>query len=241
MIIGLVFIFVLIYGVPLFNIFKEEDLKKYTDILDKDIQKVLKKRKCSVLIMLVVLYFMPSHFQKYFVIVVYIVYKQPYLNLRKEYKALQETLNLQFSIWLRMIEVLLAFHTVPMAIYHSIDAAPFLMKKPLKELSLELKEDPLNKAAYLGFMVDYEELYIERSMHHLYRYAILGSEDASLQLSNMVKDNAQGLINTRDKMFEDKLAFYSWFGLIPMLLVSICFLGLMFMVLSNLMKGGWHT
>ncbi len=236
----LVFLFVLIYGTQIFEFLKEDDLKTYTDILNQDIHKVIKRRKVEMLLMLGILYFIPSHLQKFFVLVILLVYKQPYFKIKREYTDLKEMLNLQFSIWLRMIEVLLAFHTVPVAIHHSIESAPTLMKQPLKELSKDLQDEPLNKESYLGFMSDYEELYIERSMHHLYRYAILGSDDASLQLSNMIEDNAQGLINAREKMFEDKLAFYSWFGLVPMLLVALSFLGLMFIVLTNLMKGGWH-
>lgn len=235
------FIVVLIYGRQLFDFFKEKDLKKYCDVLGKDEKKLLKKRQIEMLLLLMLLFFIPSDKQKYFVILIIFVYKNTYFNLKREFLKLKKSLNLQFAIWLRMMEVLLSYHTVPLAIEVSIASAPELMKKSLQKLVKDLKKDPLNRDTYLNFMSTYEELNIERSMHHLYRYAVMGSEDASIQLSNMVEDNAESLLKAREDMFESRLNFYSWYGLVPMLLVSMSFLGLMFMVLSNLMKGGWHV
>lgn len=229
----------LIYGLPILSFLQEKDLKKKCEILSVDAQKIIKRRKRDLIILLVILYFMPSDKQKYFLILIYLVYKQPYFKLMHDIKSLKEALNLQFAIWLRIMEVLLSYHTVVLAIEKSIESAPVLMRVKLKELVIDLKEDPLNRDVYVNFMSEYDDLNIERSMHHLYRYAVMGSSDANVQLTNMIEDNAKELIRIRSEMFESRLNFYSWFGLVPMLLVSLSFLGLMFMVLTNLMEGGW--
>ena len=230
-----------LYGYVVCDFLKENDFEKLCEMLEINSHKYLRKRQIECIVMLVILFFMPAYYRKYFLVLIYFVYKMPYFNLKKKVASLQKTLHLQFSIWLRLMEVLLTYHTVAQAIYHSIEAAPFLMKEPLRKLSDELREDPLNQSAYLGFMQDYEELYIERSMHHLYRYALLGSDEASNQLTTMIHNNAQTLIQSRQNLLDGHLNFYSWFGLVPMILVSLSFLGLMFLVLSNLMKGGWSA
>lgn len=231
---------VIFLGQPLIVHLKENDFQKLCEILHVNEEKLLKKRWLELIVMLVIMQFIPKTNIRYFVFVVFIVYKHPYFKLRRKFKSLNKALNLQFSIWLRMMEVLLSYHTVPLAIRYSIEAAPVLMKAPLKTLASLLQQDPLNRDIYLNFMKDFEVLNIERSMHHLYRYAVLGSEDASLQITQMVEDNAKSLVKSREQLFESKLNFYSWFGLLPMMLVSISFLGLMFMVLTHLMKGGWN-
>lgn len=234
------FIFVLIFGQQIFAVLAEKDLNDKCNTVGISKKRIIKKRRIEMALLLLIMIFIPKQYQKYFVVLLIAVYKQPYLLLNSKLNNLKKSLGLQFSIWLRMMEVLLSYHTVPQAIQASIASAPDLMVKPLQILSEELQYDPLNRDIYLGFMKSYGELNIERSMHHLYRYAVMGSDDATIQLSNMIEDNAKVLIKTREKLFEEKLNFYSWFGLIPMLLVSMCFLGLMFMVLTNLMKGGWN-
>lgn len=236
----IIFILIAFYGKPLLNFFKEKDLKKKCFVLNVDMTKVLKRRKIELLLMFAILMFIPKDYQKFFILLIYLVYKQPYFKLNRELKKLKEELNLQFSIWLRMMEVLLSYHTVVLAIEKSIASAPHLMKHHLEILVKKLSHDPLNRDIYLSFMSDYEELNIERSMNHLYRYAVLGSQDANLQLSNLIDDNAKELIKVRESLFERRLNFYSWFGLLPMLLVSLSFLGLMFLVITNLMEGGWN-
>lgn len=234
------FVFVALFGKQIMTVLKEKDVDKYCALLNKDADKLLKRRRIEMIVMLMLLFFVPKENQKYFIVLIVFIYKNPYLTLKREFNTLKKSLNLQFAIWLRMMEVLLSYHTVPLAIEASIESAPQLMKGPLKELSNKLKHDPLNRDTYLSFMESYEELNIERSMHHLYRYAVMGSEDATIQLTNMVEDNADSLRKAREDMFESKLNFYSWYGLVPMLLVSMSFLGLMFLVLTNLMKGGWN-
>lgn len=239
----MIFIFIglfIFFSDPIFKFLKEHDLEKKCALAQEDIKKFYKKRKLNVIIFLVLCAFLPKDMQKYFLMVVYFFYKLPYINLNSRLNELLKALELEFSIWLRMMEVLLEFHTVPISIEKSIASAPKLMQAPLQDLSDNLKLDPSNQELYLGFMSEYESLNIERSMHHLYRYTTVGTNDAKLQLSNMIEDNAKTLETNRQDLFEERLNFYSWFGLLPMVYVSFSFLGIMALVLTHLMKGGWH-
>ena len=76
-------------------------------------------------------------------------------------------------------------------------------------------------------------------MYHLFRYATLGNDDASRQLSTLIQDNAQQLKTMREDLMQQRLGFYSWISLIPMLALSLTFLGLMMVLLPQLVKGGW--
>lgn len=228
-----------IYGKKIINFLKEKDFEHKCKILNIDSGKLLKKRRIEMILLFIVAYFVPLDYQKYFLVVIFVVYKQAYWKLNQNLNQLKKDLNLQFSIWLRIMEVLLNYHTVVLSIEASIEDSPKLMQHHLQDLVEKLKDDPLDRDVYLNFMSDYESLNIERSMHHLYRYAVMGSTDANVQLTNLIEENAKELIEVRRNLFDSRLNFYSWFGLVPMLLVSLSFLGLMFMVLTNLMKGGW--
>lgn len=228
-----------VYGKQIINFLKEKDFDHKCKVLNIDSVKILRKRRIEMIVLCIVMYFVPKDYQKYFLALIFIVYKQAYWKLNQKLSQLKKDLNLQFSIWLRIMEVLLSYHTVVLSIEASIKDSPELMQHHLKDLVEKLKDDPLDRDVYLNFMSDYESLNIERSMHHLYRYAVMGSADANVQLTNLIEDNAKELINVRKNLLDSRLNFYSWFGLVPMLLVSLSFLGLMFMVLNNLMKGGW--
>lgn len=229
-------IFVIACGYPVVKMMESTEFKRLCEMLQVNINKVRRTRYIESILISVLLPF------NFFMFLVLILSNQRhdwmYQNKLNEKK---QSLNLQFSMWLRLMEVLLAYNTVPVAIDKSIENAPELMIPYLSVLSKQLQSDPHNQQVYRSFMEEYEDINIERAMHHLYRYAHMGTQDASVQLSNLIEDNADNLKQHRDELLEKRLGFFSWYGLIPMFLVSVTFLGLMFIVLTNLMKGGWQT
>ena len=229
-------IFLLGFGFPLSIKLEDPDFIKKCKLLDLNMKKIRVIRYIEINLLWWVL-----PFGYLSCIGVGLGYYRHIFSVNAKFNSFKRNLNLQFSIWLRMMEVLLAYNTVVVAIGKSIDKAPLLMKTHLESLYEALLEDPNNQDAYFGFMGYMDDLNIGRAMHHLYRYGTLGTEDASTQLSGLIQDNAEHLKTHRKQQFEDRLNFYSWYGLLPMLLVSATFLALMFLVLSNLMEGGWQV
>lgn len=168
-----------------------------------------------------------------------VLYKLPYWKMKQERKVFIDQLNVEFAIWLRIMEVYLAYHTVHGALRHSLLKAPVFLRSSLEELCQKLEEDPTEKAHYLSFMEAYQKYNIQQTMYHLFRYATLGNDDASRQLTTLIQDNAQQLKLMREDIMQQRLAFYSWISLIPMLALSLTFLGLMMVLLPQLVKGGW--
>ena len=229
-------IFLIFCGMPVLKAMEDSTFKKSCDMVQVKISKIRSVRYIESLLISLIL---PFNF--IMVLALGGAYKRHEWMVQQKINDRKQNLNLQFSMWLRLMEVLLAYNTVPVAIEKSIENAPDLMISYLNDLSEALKVNPLNQDIYTSFMQEYEDLAIERAMHHLYRYAYMGTQDASVQLSNLIEDNAENLKQHRLKLLEKRLNFFSWYGLIPMFLVSITFLGLMFIVLTNLMKGGWQT
>lgn len=229
----------LLFGKPILEFFEEADAKKLCRILGVEHRKLVKQRQLELIVLGVVLFLTPMNKKYWIVMFMILIYKRHILQLRSKMKKLHSKLEIQFSIWLRMLEVLMAYNTVPKSIALSIDNAPDLIKPSLIIFAEDLALDPLDRALYTDFLSEFDALYIERAMHHLYHFALLGNESSESQLAMLVEDNAMELSNSRKQLFESKLGFFSWFGLLPMLWVSLVFLGLMFMVVSTLMQGGW--
>ncbi|NLC64201.1 MAG: hypothetical protein GX753_00855 [Erysipelothrix sp.] len=231
----LMILFVVGCGWPLGMMLEDLDFVQQCQRVKVDIHKLRIKRYVELIVLSVLL-----PFKLYSILILVLSYKRHEMAVNKKEKELKRSLNLQFSMWLRMMEVLLVYNTVTVAIEQSIRYAPLVMKENLEKLYQALLINPQDQETYLNFMKEFGDLNIERAMQHLYRYAYLGNQDASTQLSNLIEDNAENLKEHRKTMFENELNFFSWYGLIPMLLVSITFLGLMFIVLTNIMKGGWQ-
>lgn len=234
-------IITILFGYYLIDSFQEHDLSNKCQVLGINKTKILKKRYIELIILNTLILFIDGRYKSYCVVLAYLLYKRHIYRVRYQFKKHQAEMLMQFSIWLRSLEVLLDYYTVPQAIEQSISNAPSLMRYQLQELTKSLDVDPMRKETYVNFMSEIEDTNIEKTMYHLYRYAVIGTNEATFQLTNMIKQNTGNLHKQRQNMFDQKLLFYSWFGLIPMLIVSIVFLGLMFLVLTQLLQGGWVT
>ena len=195
------------------------------------------KSKVYLLMMIPLFFFKKWWFQIGGMILVYTIYRY---NLLKKEQSFKRKLELQFSIWLRQLEVLLAYNNVGNAISLSIENAPDLLVPYLNELSQKIKDNPQDESVYLSFLKEFNILSVERTMHHLYRYSVLGTRDVEDQLQRIIVENTNQLKAHRNYLFESRLSFYSFYGLLPMVLMSITILGILFLVLIYLMKGGWN-
>ena len=237
----MILLLLLLFGKPLLIFFEEEDCIKICKLIGNDHNKFFKKRLRELQALSLILLLVSFDKKVWVLLVMFIMYKRHIFFLRRRLKSYKRKLRIQFAIWLRNLEVLLAYNTVNRAIELSIESSPSLLKESLKGFVEKISFQPRSRSIFIGFLNEFEELYIEQTMHHLYQYSLVGSESSSLQLSTLIEDNAITLQTYRQSLFDSKLGFYGWFGLMPMLWVSMTFLGLMYIVLTHLMKGGWAS
>lgn len=168
----------------------------------------------------------------------YIVYKQAYWKIKKEYQENLALVRYQFPIWLRQIQILLHNNNVINSLIISKDQAPDIIKKDLDKLVNILKESPNNINAFTDFMDQFKITEINRAMKLLYRCYIVDKEESSKQLNRMIVTTTKWIRQERLERQKDSLSFLEWIGIIPLFGVTIIFLVLMASLITNILGKG---
>ncbi len=75
-------------------------------------------------------------------------------------------------------------------------------------------------------------------MKLLYRYNTVGKEDAYVQFNRMIQTTTKWLRSERSSRAESKLMFFQWWGMLPLLGVTVLFMAIMFEIIINLFGEG---
>ena len=179
-------------------------------------------------------------FSYLFVIVVcaITIYFLPLYKRKQEKERSLRELRYEFPIWLRQIQILLQNNNVQHSLEKSFDSSPTIMKRDLEELIESLKRDATNREVYLNFMSDYEIYEISRAMKLLYRYHMVGNSESYHQFHRMLEATGKWLRAERKNRNDAKISMLGWIGIIRMLGCTAMFVVMMFLILTNMMKGG---
>lgn len=223
----------------------ESDLKLYLSYKEKLDLKAFQERRyiSSSKILFFIIFFPILKFNLYYLAFIvgltYFVYKKPYLEIKREFKQNLALVRYQFPIWLRQIQILLHNNNVINSLILSKDYAPDIIKQDLEMLILQLSESPNNVNVFIGFMDQFNISEINRAMKLLYRCYIVDKNESSKQLNRLIATTTKWIRQERLERQEDKLSFYEWVGIIPLLGVSVVFLIMMASLLANIFgKGG---
>lgn len=239
------FLFTLtIFHVPidkfLCDLLMERDIENYI-LEDKYLYmgKRIKKARLSLLLLGI---WPILNFDYRFMIIVlllstYILKKDYLLVKRNQYRQLKQ-LRFQFPIWLRQLQILIQNNTVTTSLEQSKLSAPSLIKEDLNILIDELHEDAIHLQPYLNFLKRYRLSEIERAMKLLYRYNSVGKEDAYRQFNRMIQSTTKWLRNERVSRNDGRLMVYQWWGMLPLLGVTILFMAVMFEIIIELFGKG---
>ncbi len=167
-----------------------------------------------------------------------LVYKQAYLALKRVQKQRVNQLKFQFPIWLRQLQILIQTNTVVTSLTLSAQTAPQLIQEDLSILIAEIEEDAIHLTPYMNFLKAYRLSEIERAMKLLYRYNTVGKEDAYVQFNRMIQTTTKWLRSERSSRAESKLMFFQWWGMLPLLGVTVLFMAIMFEIIINLFGEG---
>lgn len=168
----------------------------------------------------------------------YFMYKQPYWKLKKEYKTNLALLRYQFPIWLRQIQILLHNNNVINSLILSQAQAPSIIKDDLEKLIAILNESPNNVVAFSEFMQHYKISEINRAMKLLYRCYIVNKNESAQQLNRMIASTTKWIRQERLERQDNNLSYFEWIGIIPLFGLTLVFMALMTILISNLFGKG---
>ena len=209
----------------------------------EDKKMITKKRIYKAKFAFVLLLALPS--QNYslvylcFIFILFLlIFKLEYIKRKQEEKKKLKQLKFQFPIWLRQLQILLQCNNVIHALRISKEAAPILIKEDLNVLISKIEKDSIQFQPYLEFLSQYHLPEIERAMKLLYRYQMVGQQDTDIQFQRMIQTTTKWLRSERETRNDEKMMIYQWWGILPLMGVTVLFMCLMSEILINLFGKG---
>lgn len=225
-VIGIIVFFIIIYNKivepnqflketqPLFKFLMESDyefLLKLKYGADVSVEKKFGERVRNGLIAMVVMLFLfLSNLQftyvLFSVLVGFVMFKQPYTNLRSYYKRNLHHINLMLPYYLKSLEILVQHYTVPVALSRSIEQAPEIFKPGLRSLVAKIEGGDMTVDPYMEFAKQYPVRDSMRMMRLLYRLS-LGSQDKKQEQLMMFSRTVSSLQNkSREQKYAERLS-----------------------------------
>lgn len=225
LLIGLIFFFIAIYNKviepkqflketqPIFKFLLESDyefLLKLKYGSDVDVAEMFGIRVRNGLIVMIVLIFLfLSDLQFTYILVAviggFLIFKQPYSNLKSYYKKNLHHINLMLPYYLKSLEILVQHYTVPVALSKSIDQAPEVFKSGLRTLVSKIEAGDMTVEPYMEFAKQYPVRDSMRMMRLLYRLS-LGSQENKQEQLMMFSRTVSNLQNkSREQKYTERL------------------------------------
>ena len=136
----------------------------------------------------------------FFMVVVFVIYKSEYTNLRGYYKKYMSKIDQMLPYYLKGLEILCQNYTVPVALARSIEDAPDIFKPGLRTMIEKINSGDSSIQPYMDFAQQYPVRDSMRMMRLLYRLG-LGAQENKYQQLIMFSKSVSSLQN---KAREDK-------------------------------------
>ncbi len=193
--------------------FKEEDYDflvhvKYGEAVDPNI--LFNKRiKMAVIVFGIMLIFFISNLSFLNILicvgVAVFIFKSGYSNLKSYYKARLHNIDLLLPYYLKMLEVLIQYYTVPVAISRSIEDAPEIFRPGLRKLITKIENGDSSIDPYMEFAKDYPVRDSMRMMRLLYRLGLGIQENKEEQLLLLSKTISSLQNKAREQKYKERL------------------------------------
>ncbi len=138
-------------------------------------------------------------------IIGFAVFKYPYVQLQNHYKANLSKINQMLPYYLKSLEILIQHYTVPVALSRSIDSAPEIFKKGLRELVSKIEAGDATVDPYMAFAKDYPVRDSMRMMRLLYRLSLGSQENKQQQLVVFSRTVSTLQNKMRETKYKDRL------------------------------------
>ena len=199
---------------PYFRFMMEDDYPFYLNVKyggkDLDVEKLYSIRIRNGLIVTVALIFVFFTKLNYLYILLsiiggFVMFKLPYFQLRKYYKAHLSQMDSMLPYYLKSIEILVQHYTVPVALAKSIETAPEIFQAGLKKLVAKVDAGDQSVDPYMDFAKEYPVRDSMRMMRLLYRLS-LGSQENKQEQLNLFSRNVSSLQNkAREQKYQARL------------------------------------
>lgn len=196
-----------------FDLLKEKDYEfylrsKYGDQINS--QVLFMKRVKLAFAVMIVFFFMFITNLNYVnigltLIVGFLIYKMPYLQLKKYYKSHLREIDMLLPYYLKSLEILIQHYTVPVALGKSIDSAPDMFKPGLNELISKINAGDSTIDPYVAFANQYPVRDSMRMMRLLYRLSLGANEHKQEQLLIFARNVSSLQNKTREVKYKDRL------------------------------------
>ena len=181
---------------------------KYED--DVDIQSIYNARlRNGMLVMFLLILFFIADLSYIKVIITLIaaygVFKLPYFQIKRYYKAHLSQIDMMLPYYLKSLEILVQHYTVPVALGKSVNEAPEIFRNGLLELLEKINAGDSSINPYMDFAKEYPVRDSMRMMRLLYRLS-LGSQDNKHEQLIMFSRSVSALQNkAREVRYKERL------------------------------------
>ena len=232
----------------LFELFKESDyefllIAKYGDKVES-VERVFMgriKRAVIVTCLLLVVFISSLNFINIVISIIIgiVVFKYDYFSLKNHYKNHLNEVDSLLPYYLKGLEVLVQHYTVPVALARSIDDAPEVFKRGLKELVAKIEAGDSSIQPYVDFANRYPVRDSMRMMRLLYRLGLGEQEKKHQQLLSFSKSVSSLQEKSREMKYKARLNKMESMTMIMLVCTGgggmLLLLVSMFMMLANAM------
>ena len=160
------------------------------------------------------------------------VFKMPYMQLKKYYKAHLHQIDIMLPYYLKSLEILIQHYTVPVAIGKSINDAPDIFKPGLRELIEKINSGDSSITPYMDFANTYPVRDSMRMMRLLYRLGLGGQEKKQERLLMFSRTVSNLQAKARDTKYKERL---DHMGNQTMIMLVVTGVSVMIVILGSMM------
>ena len=163
--------------------------------------------------------------------VFFLMFKLPYMQLKKYYKAHLHLIDTQLPYYLKNLEILIQHYTVPVALGKSVGDAPEIFKDGLKEMIEKINAGDSSIQPYMDFAKDFPVRDSMRMMRLLYRLGLGKQERKQEQLLTFSRNISALQQKAREARYKSRLdkmesttmrmLVFTGIGVMALLLLSI--------------------
>ena len=136
---------------------------------------------------------------------VVLVYKMPYMDLKSYRARHMHEIDVQLPYYLKNLEILIQYYTVPVAIGKSIETAPAIFKEGLQRLIDSINSGDSSIEPYMQFAREYPVRDSMRMMRLLYRLSLGRQERKQEQLMSFSKTISNLQQKARETKYKERL------------------------------------
>ncbi len=198
---------------PYFMFLMEDDYKFLLSVRyggDIDVEKLFGQRVRNGILAIIVMFFIFLNQLSFAYVLLslligFLVFKLPYMNLKNYYKANLHRINLMLPYYLKGLEILIQHYTVPVALAKSIDTAPEIFKPGLRTLVAKIDSGDSSVQPYMDFANEYPVRDSMRMMRLLYRLGLGSQENKQEQLLVFSRTISTLQNKAREQKYKERL------------------------------------